>query len=480
MLQRLPETIRLAFESDPERLEEQLKLLQRGTRYAPLKASAGIGQGIVSLDEEHLEQARVRFQAERSSLDLLKFVPASGAASRMFKALVKAWKTGELNPAAEEFVRLRQKLPMMDHCPEEPETEQIWEWMFGAESMDYDSAPKGTIAFHRYPDENRTAFQEHLVEAARYAVKDGIARLHFTIAPEHIDSVRSQMEAWTRTYGSRFGVRYEIDYSIQDPSTDTVALDEQGDIVTYSDGSPLLRPGGHGSLISNLDALDADIIFIKNVDNVAPDGLKEDTYAYAEALAGVLLEAISRSKALSKESRTDSWRSLVLDHLRFLGTVILHPDRLEDDDLLRLLNRPYRVCGMVLNQGEPGGGPFWVERDGMTTLQIVESAQVDVADADQKRLLTQGSHFNPVNLVCWTKDLDGNKRSILPYVDPTTCFVTRKSWQGQDITVLEWPGLWNGAMADWNTVFVEVPITTFSPVKTVNDLLRPEHQSSNS
>ena len=480
MLQRLPETIREAFASDPGRLEEQLDLLKCGTRYARLKASAGINRGIIALDDERLEASRTRFRRERSQLQLLKFVPASGAASRMFKALVQAWKTGEMNPAADEFISHVELLPLMDGCPESSTIEETWEWMFAREGMDYDGAPKGTIAFHRYPDENRTAFQEHLVEAARYAAQDGVARLHFTIAAEHLESVKSKMAIWTESYASSLGVRYIIDYSIQDPFTDTVALDEQGDIVTYSDGTPLLRPGGHGSLISNLDSLDADIVFIKNVDNVAPDGLKEDTYAYAEALAGVLLEAISESRSLREGPRTESWRAELMAHLRFLGTDIHHPDLLDDDSLVHLLNRPYRVCGMVLNQGEPGGGPFWVEREGMDTLQIVESAQVDIADEGQKRLLTQGSHFNPVNLVCWTKDLDGNERSILPFVDRSTCFVTRKSWQGQDITVLEWPGLWNGAMADWNTVFVEVPISTFSPVKTVNDLLRPEHQASDS
>jgi hypothetical protein len=309
--------------------------------------------------------------------------------------------------------------------------------------LDLDRRPKGLIPFHSYPDRSRTAFEEHLVEAAAYTRgADGRCRLHFTVSPEHLTGFEELLDRVGEGYAERLGARFEVGFSVQKPRTDTLAADEDGRPLHDSAGRLHLRPGGHGSLIENLNDLRGDLVFVKNIDNVQPDRSRSVTVEWKKLLAGYLVK-------LEREASS----------------------------LLRL-NRPLRVCGVVPNTGEPGGGPFWVRHgDGTTSRQIVETAQVDASDDAQQRLLRSSTHFNPVDLVCAVRDADGKPHDLREFVDQEAVIITRKTVGGREVRALERPGLWNGGMAGWNTVFVEVPLETFTPVKTVLDLLRPEHQA---
>ena len=352
------------------------------------------------------------------------------------------------------------------------------------EGLGYGTLPKALILFHRYPDRNRTAFEEHLAEGALYAAGAGSeVCIHFTVSAEHREQFERLAAETVPFYEARFGVKYRIGYSCQKPSTDTLAVNPDDTPLRDGQGRLLFRPAGHGALIENLNEVDADLVFIKTVDNVAPDRLKSDTVIYKEMLAGLLLDlqrqAFGYLRRLDAGERVsaEEMASFVSGRLcRRLPSsfAALEPQR--QVGLLReLLDRPIRVCGMVKNEGEPGGGPFWVrEADGGESLQIAESSQIA---PQQKGLMTAATHFNPVDLVCGVRDYLGRKFDLTRYVDPQTGFISSKSQQGRPLKALELPGLWNGAMARWNTVFVEVPISTFSPVKVVGDLLRPQHRN---
>jgi len=313
--------------------------------------------------------------------------------------------------------------------------------------MNYGKLPKGLLLFHKYRDGARTPALEHLVEGALYAASNGVVRLHFTVSHEHLPLFRKHIADNLKKFEDKYGVKYEITFSEQQPSTDTLAANPDGTPFRTKDGKLLFRPGGHGALIHNLNEQDADIVFIKNIDNVVPDRLKKDTVRYKQVLAGVLVEEQKRVFA-----------------------------RLQDPNLSaeerERLNRPIRVCGVVKNTGEPGGGPFLVrEEDGSISRQILESSQIE-----DKSLMAKSTHFNPVDLVCSLRDAEGKHYDLPKYVDPKTGFISSKSKDGKELLALELPGLWNGAMSRWNTIFVEVPVSTFNPVKTVNDLLREQHQ----
>jgi hypothetical protein len=460
-----------------KRAAEQLALLKRGTKTILLAESASIGDGIHLLESSEVNRLASLYD-QRKELKVMKFVPASGAATRMFSELLKDWKEEVSSDTTRRFKERYPSLALFQELPLPQSDEALFSLLF--EELKLQHAPKGTIPFHRYTEGSRAAFEEHLVEGTAYAISDGKVHLHFTIAPMHMDAVKKKMQKWTETYGERYGVTFDVEYSVQDPATDTFALEIDGSLVKHIDGSLLLRPGGHGSLIHNLNDIDADILFIKNVDNVAPDRFKADTLLYKKALAGLLIQVREEARAVLKDLEIDATELALSKARRLLSELGLDIDENKDvslQSLKNLLDRPFRVCGMVRNQGEPGGGPFWVQRSGYRTLQIVESAQVNHDDPDQWRKMKEGTHFNPVDLVCCTKDLAGNQRSILPFRDQEAAFVTTKNFEGRDIAVLEWPGLWNGAMADWNTLFVEVPISTFTPVKTINDLFRMSHSS---
>ncbi|MGL5262530.1 MAG: DUF4301 family protein, partial [Bacteroides sp.] len=354
------------------------------------------------------------------------------------------------------------------------------------EGLNYGQLPKGLLLFHQYGEDIRTAFEEHLVEGALYAKQaDGTAHIHFTVSKEHIELFKALVQEQVPQYEQKYQLKYNISFSEQKEYTDTLAVDVDN-VPIRLNGQLLFRPGGHGALIENLNDLSEEIVFIKNIDNVVPDYLKAETVRYKKLLAGVLvyvqkqifsyLELLNSGKYTHKQ---------VIDILYFVQRQLCckNPQTkfLEDADLvlylIRKLNRPIRVCGMVQNVGEPGGGPFLAYNpDGTYSPQILESSQIDMTNEASVKMFQEGTHFNPVDLVCGLYDYQGNKFNLPDYVDPETGFISSKSQNGKALKALELPGLWNGAMSDWSTIFVEVPLSTFNPVKTVNDLLRKEHQ----
>lgn len=461
----------------PAALETQLKNFREGFPFLPVTRAASCGDGIRVLDAAGIEQAAARYDRAKESLRVVKFVPASGAATRMFKDLFEFVREGRRTAVVGELLANRRRFAFWpelrtivgDDADELRTVENIV-----AEGLRYGETPKGLVSFHRYGDEVRKAVEEHLVEGAQYAAAGGEVKIHFTVSPEHLTRFEALLAEKIPGYESRFGVKYRISFSVQDPSTDTLAVNPDCTPFRRADGRLLFRPAGHGALIGNLGKIDADIVFVKNIDNVTTDARRGDTVLYKKALAGVLLALQERifEYLMALEvpgAELEPIAAFIENELcvklpKDYGTALLR----------QVLDRPIRVCGMVRNEGEPGGGPFWVTgADGLETLQIAESNQI----APEKReLMRLATHFNPVDLVCSFRTSKGGRFNLQEFVDPATGFISRKSDGGRELLAQELPGLWNGAMARWNTVFVEVPITTFSPVKVVTDLLRPEHQ----
>lgn len=461
----------------PAALETQLKNFREGFPFLPVTRAASCGDGIRVLDAAGIEQAAARYDRAKESLRVVKFVPASGAATRMFKDLFEFVREGRRTAVVGELLANRRRFAFWpelrtiigDDADELRTVENIV-----AEGLRYGETQKGLVSFHRYGDEVRKAVEEHLVEGAQYAAAGGEVKIHFTVSPEHLTRFEALLAEKIPGYESRFGVKYRISFSVQDPSTDTLAVNPDCTPFRRADGRLLFRPAGHGALIGNLGKIDADIVFVKNIDNVTTDARRGDTVLYKKALAGVLLALQERifEYLMALEvpgAELEPIAAFIENELcvklpKDYGTALLR----------QVLDRPIRVCGMVRNEGEPGGGPFWVTgADGLETLQIAESDQI----APEKReLMRLATHFNPVDLVCSFRTSKGGRFDLQEFVDPATGFISRKSDGGRELLAQELPGLWNGAMARWNTVFVEVPITTFSPVKVVTDLLRPEHQ----
>lgn len=461
----------------PAALETQLKNFREGFPFLPVTRAASCGDGIRVLDAAGIEQAAARYDRAKESLRVVKFVPASGAATRMFKDLFEFVREGRRTAVVGELLANRRRFAFWpelrtivgDDADELRTVENIV-----AEGLRYGETPKGLVSFHRYGDEVRKAVEEHLVEGAQYAAAGGEVKIHFTVSPEHLTRFEALLAEKIPGYESRFGVKYRISFSVQEPSTDTLAVNPDCTPFRRADGRLLFRPAGHGALIGNLGKIDADIVFVKNIDNVTTDARRGDTVLYKKALAGVLLALQERifEYLMALEvpgAELEPIAAFIENELcvklpKDYGTALLR----------QVLDRPIRVCGMVRNEGEPGGGPFWVTgADGLETLQIAESNQI----APEKReLMRLATHFNPVDLVCSFRTSKGGRFDLQEFVDPATGFISRKSDGGRELLAQELPGLWNGAMARWNTVFVEVPITTFSPVKVVTDLLRPEHQ----
>jgi hypothetical protein len=362
--------------------------------------------------------------------------------------------------------------------------------MLGSDGMNYGNLPKGILTFHRYGNHTRTAVEEHLVEGSGYATNDGSeVDIHLTVSPEHRTAFENLLKRVRKSYEDQYRVKYNISYSVQKPSTDTLAVNDKNEPFRETDGSLHFRPGGHGALLENLNDVDADIVFIKNIDNVTHDRNKANTISYKKTLAGLLV--YYREKIFNYLSLLEKGGKVTTENLKEIASFVsdelgstLHPKSLTNPDeasklLFNKLNRPLRVCGMVKNEGEPGGGPFWtLEPDGSKTLQIVESSQVNTHDPEQAAILNSSTHFNPVDLVCGIRDYKGKRFNLMLYRDPDTGFISKKFKNGKPLKALELPGLWNGSMAHWNTIFVEVPVNTFTPVKTVYDLLRPEHQDT--
>lgn len=491
-----------------EEIIRQINILKKGAPHAELVRPCTVGDGIVRIPEP---QHRGLFQKfENASLDgkAMKFVPASGAATRMFKLLYSIFNNYDgIKPDTEEakaLDTLKNELPRfpfysllkekiqsqgmdINDLISKGEIKLLIDFIINEKGLNFGSIPKGLIPFHRYEDEIRTPFEEHMIEGIHYLKgRDGLVRIHFTVSPEYEEKVKEH----TMSALERFkfdDVNFEIGISLQSPSTDTIALDSEQKPFRLNDGSLLFRPGGHGALLGNLNSLEGDIVFIKNIDNVVPDRLKPEVIYYEKLIGGYLLYIQDKVfSELEKIVLSDS-PSVISQGLKFIQEelFIIPPDEiLAGEDgikrsfLIKKLNRPIRVCAMVKNEGEPGGGPFWVRgKDGGISMQIVESAQVDMSSSLQKKIWESSTHFNPVDMVCAIKDRDGKKFDLMKYRDNEAVFISQKSKEGRDLKALEHPGLWNGSMADWITLFVEVPSITFNPVKTVFDLLRPAHQN---
>ncbi len=485
-----------------EQITSQIQRFKDGFPYLNIIRPAVKGDGIQRVTDA--DDVIEFFDTRIHDHSMIRFVPASGAASRMFKALFAfVQKPGTLDehPAVREIIEnidklafkpglqnvLSQQGASIHSLITDKKYDKLILGILEKKGLDYGDFPKALLPFHCYPNRNRSALEEHLVEGALYNKNSrGEVHIYFTISPEHEPGFVKLLAEVQKDYEKEFNVSYVINFSYQKPSTDTIAVELNNEPFRNEEGKLIFRPGGHGALLENLNDLDADVIFIKNIDNVAPDRLKTHTVRYKKLLGGILLQYKEKIYTYLKKLDEDAGNESLCDEIsRFLKNE-LHVqsplfERLDPASkrafFFSKLNRPLRVCGMVPNQGEPGGGPFFaVSPDGSTELQIVESSQINHSREETKKLVSQATHFNPVDLVCAVRDYRGVKFDLRLFRDENTGFISTKSSEGRTLKALEWPGLWNGAMSDWNTVFVEVPIETFNPVKTINDLLRPQHQ----
>lgn len=455
----------------------QLENFKKGFPFLSVVKAASPEDGIRVLSDDEKKAAIEKFEAVRNDISIVKFVPASGAATRMFKELFEFVNEDKRGKGIDTLVQNIDKFafyPELKECVKDFSNEKAVVSAIVKEGLEYGSKPKGLVTFHSYEDGTRKAVEEHLVEAAQYGSSNGIARIHFTVSPEHEKGFRDLLEKKVPKYESRFGVKYEISFSIQKPSTDTIAVNPDNTPFRTDSGKLLFRPAGHGALIENLSEIDADVVFVKNIDNVTTDAQRGDTVEFKKVLAGIMLDLKEKAacylESLKAGKVTKEEVALFVE--KCLSVHL--PKEYTAELLLDILNRPVRVCGMVRNEGEPGGGPFWVKNsDGTETLQIAESSQIS---PDDIHLMKEATHFNPVDLVCGFRKADGTRYTLREFVDPSTGFISSKSSGGRDLRAQELPGLWNGAMAKWITIFVDVPITTFSPVKVVQDLLRKQHQ----
>ncbi len=460
-----------------EGIEQQISYFKAGFPSLAVARAAAIGDGITCLDSDALKAAEQDYATLSQSLKIVKFVPASGAATRMFKELFEYVnddkRTKGIDFLLENIERFAFYPELMAKLAEGADDKAIVSAIIG-KGLEYGSKPKGLVTFHSYEDGNRKAIEEHLVEGALYASSQGVSHIHFTVSPEHRASFKELLDSVLPRYEAKFGIRYDISFSEQSPATDTVAVNPDNTLFRTSAGCLLFRPAGHGALIENLNSIDADIIYIKNIDNVTTDALRGDTVSYKRALAGTLLKL--QAEIFEQLSSLESEKADLKEVASFIESklCIKLPAEYSAATLRDILDRPIRVCAMVRNQGEPGGGPFWVKAaDGSESLQIAESSQISKEDA---HLMASATHFNPADLVCGVKNSKGKKFNLKEFVDPTTGFISEKSSEGRPLRAQELPGLWNGSMAKWNTIFVEVPVSTFSPVKIVQDLLREQHQ----
>jgi len=500
--------------SNLKMVEQQLENFITGFPFADLQKAATIGDGVLKLDEKELDKLQAYYNRKSQYKKVLKFVPASGAASRMFKTLFNFLEASQNDEKLKKelladksfngvsnFIANITKFAFYNSLEdalskeglsietilEDEKYAILINYLLNEHGLDYGALPKGLLEFHRYYNISRLAMEEHLVEGAFYSRSENDrALLHFTVSPEHLEKFKKQLNYLQIIYEKKFGITYDVKFSTQKSSTDTIAVDMENNPFREKDESLLFRPGGHGALIENLNDLDADIVFIKNIDNVVPDRLKEPTILYKKAIGGLLMNLQEMTFKFLNELENNNGPDNIDQIIAFAKADlnINIPANFKNrsiekqkEFLFNHLNRPIRICGMVKNEGEPGGGPFWVKNTkGETSLQIVESSQVDAENPDQINILKSATHFNPVDLVCGIKNYKDQKFDLHKFVDPVTGFISVKSKDGKNLKAQELPGLWNGAMANWITVFVEVPIITFNPVKTVNDLLREQHQ----
>lgn len=500
---------------DPAVVESQITNYKTGFPFVVLHEPATVKKGITQLSSKKMEEMVNVFGDYSAANKIIKMVPSSGAASRMFKNLFefrnayRGTNEDQLELLKDQgpdsvvyFFEHLEEFAFFDHLVDSLEArgydyeatmkeyryERILNSLLTDKGLAYGNKPKALIPFHKYHNDIRTSFAEHLVEGAKYARSAGnVSHIHFTVSPQHLELMQAHLEEIRTEFEERFQIRYEVSFSMQAPETDVITVDLNNVPVRDEAGDLVFRPGGHGALLKNLGALEAPVIIIKNIDNVCHDRIKEDTVYYKMVLSGYLvylqdqihayLKGLNHPTPPSTKVISTIW-SFMEHKLNVIPPVEAESWNKEKklDYLKEKLNRPIRICGMVENEGEPGGGPFWVKgSDGSLTLQIIEASQINLNDPDQVEILRNSTHFNPVDLVCGIYDYAGNKFDLQKFVDPQTGFITSKSLDGQDIKAQELPGLWNGSMANWNTVFVEVPLSTFNPVKIVNDLLRSQH-----
>ena len=460
-----------------EAVELQIENFRRGFPSLKVVSAASPADGIVVLTPEQAAEYAAKFEGRDASVTVAKFVPASGAATRMFKELFEFVNEDKRGKGIDTLLQNIEKFafyPELKAVVEDFTDEKAVVSAIIKQGLGYGSLPKGLVTFHAYENGARKAVEEHLVEGALYGAADGVVRLHFTVSPEHEAAFRALLDERTAKYEAMFGVKYDISFSQQKSSTDTIAVNPDNTPFRTDEGALFFRPAGHGALLENLNEIEASVIFVKNIDNVTTDALRADTVLYKKALAGLLLELQQQTFEWLKALKEGSADVAALAAFVENKLCVKLPENYDVALLEKLLARPIRVCGMVRNEGEPGGGPFWVANaDGTQTLQIAESSQIS---AEDMHLMKDATHFNPVDLVCGVYAADGTKYDLRNYTDPATGFISSKSSGGRDLRAQELPGLWNGAMALWSTIFVDVPISTFSPVKVVQDLLRPQHQ----
>lgn len=501
-----------------EEVEKQLELFEMPPPYLRLNRPCTIGDGITVIPEGRRQALTETFEREVTKRVCLKFVPASGAASRMFKTLLRylgqgneimreaisneaqsgqkdaaallAFMNGIRNFAFFDELRsvMRGRGCDTEALMQKGDFTQIIDFTLTEKGLNYANLPKGLLKFHYYKEKSRTAFEEHLVEAANYAVdQNSTSTLSFAVSKEHLEEFRHLLEKVKPGYKKKYHVSFDVHFSIQKSSTDTLAVDLRNRPIRQENGTLLFRPGGHGALIKNINDLKGDIVFIKNIDNVVPDWLKPETFKWKKILGGYLITTQKQIFHHLEKLTSDPDKKTVDKAMTFVteGLSQWVPADIKNDPveaktafLIKGLDRPVRVCGMVKNVDEPGGGPFWVrDATGEDSVQVVETAQIDPDSKEQQAILTASTHFSPVDLVCGLSDWKGRPFDLRKYVDSKAVFISRKSKSGRDLKALEHPGLWNGAMANWISIFVEVPRITFNPVKTINDLLRKEHQA---
>jgi Domain of unknown function (DUF4301) len=478
----------------------QLQYFQTGFPFTRIDSTCTIKSGIKAFTDQEKIDFSEKYNNE-NKVDVVKFVPASGAASRMFKhlhSLLIDKKNAAISPndfkLSEDFLVNFKKFAFWSKLSKSlaakgKNAESLFDsQQFGVlikellenEGLNYSNQPKGLVGFHGYKNgEIRNAFEEHIFESLDYIFKNECIKMHFTVAEESKTEIQKLIDSYIDRIKKMHNKTVEVVLTVQKKSTDTIAVDLDNNLLRDNNGNLVFRPAGHGALIENLNEMDAELVFIKNIDNITIDSLKQPTVEYKKLLAGYLLSIKEKvfEYLLLLENRVDENKLKEIKEFAFRELHISLNDVSSREDITKHLNKPIRVCGMVRNQGEPGGGPFWtIDGEGKKSLQVVETSQIDNQDVEQMNLLKKATHFNPVDLVCLLKNYQGKKFDLLNFRDMNTGFISKKSVNGKDCKALELPGLWNGAMAHWITLFIEVPIETFNPVKTVNDLLRPAHQ----
>ncbi len=498
-----------------DKIKKQINNFITGFPHIILSAAATLNNGLNTYTHDEAVLMANYFDDNFKEYEILKFVPASGAASRMFKSLFKfresynstnedieKYKSDKSSNSAYYFFSNISKFAFYNKLKALLKNDgldikelisnynfnPVLDYFITDKGLNYAKRPKGLLLFHNYPDEPRLAMEEHLVEAAHYSTnKAGISTVHLTVSPEHQSKFESAVATKKDKFEKKYNITFQVDFSIQKPATDIIAVTPENKPFRNDDGSILFRPGGHGALIENLNDIGGEIIFIKNIDNIVPDRLRSTTYLYKKVIGGLLFKLQDTTFMYLdmldggniSDNELDEIKTFAKDKLNiFIPDAYFGYDKMEKIDFFyNKLNRPMRVCGMVKNEGEPGGGPFWVvDNHDNQSLQIVESSQMNLNDNTQREIVANATHFNPVDLVCGVVDYKGDNFNLLEFVDQTTGFISEKSQGGKLLKAQELPGLWNGAMANWITIFVETPLITFNPVKTINDLLRPQHQ----